>query len=76
MGVDVEERPVRLSEIFEAKEAFITSSIKGVLPVVMMDQQPIADGKVGTLSRELGAGFNALVGEYIMARAGRGMKHK
>lgn len=68
MGLTVEERPVQLDEVFEAKEAFMTSSIKKVLPVIMVDDKPIADGKVGEMTQKLSAGFEALVDEYVLAR--------
>lgn len=68
MGMSVEERPVQLQEVFEAKEAFMTSSIKGVLPVVMLDGKGIAGGQVGPLSRQLGRGFEELVADYLAAR--------
>ncbi len=68
MGITVEERPVKVSEIFAAKEAFITSSIKGVLPVTEMDGKAIGTGQIGALSKRLGAGFEALVESYVMAK--------
>jgi len=68
MGLSVEERMVELHEVFDAKEAFMTSSIKKVLPVIMVDDKPIADGKVGEMTQKLGARFEALVDEYVLAR--------
>lgn len=68
LGFTVEERPVRLEEVFEAQEAFMTSSIKGVLPVVSMDGKAIGSGQVGEISGQLGRGFEALVERYVMAK--------
>ncbi|MBX2870715.1 MAG: aminotransferase class IV [Saprospiraceae bacterium] len=68
LGLPVEERTVQLNEIFEAKEAFITSSIKGVLPVTYMDDKAIGTGQVGDISKQLGAAFEALVERYVMAK--------
>lgn len=68
MGLPVEERLVELHEVFDAKEAFMTSSIKKVLPVIMVDDKPIADGRVGEITQQLGARFKALVDEYVLAR--------
>ena len=68
MGLPVEERLVELHEVFDAKEAFMTSSIKKVLPVIMVDDKPIADGRVGEITQKLGARFKALVDEYVLAR--------
>lgn len=64
-GMEVMERTVTLAEIYQAKEAFITSSIKGVLPVAKIDDQVIGSGKPGPLSQELGIAFDALVEQYV-----------
>ena len=49
----VEERDVHLDEIRDAKEAFITSTTKGVVPVVRVDARPIGDGQPGEATRWL-----------------------
>ena len=43
----VEERDIGLDELYSAKEVFITSSTKNILPVVQVDGHRIADGKPG-----------------------------
>ena len=45
------ERPVTLEEIWNAKEAFITSTTKHVVPVVELDGRRIGDGVAGKVSR-------------------------
>jgi branched-chain amino acid aminotransferase len=49
----VEEREVRLEEIPRAKEAFITSTTKQVMPVTEMDGVQVGDGKIGPVVRWL-----------------------
>jgi branched-chain amino acid aminotransferase len=49
----VEERDVNINELWDAQEAFITSTTKRVLPVVRVDHQLISDGKPGKVSRDL-----------------------
>jgi len=49
----VEERPVSLEEIWTAREAFITSTTKHVLPVVQLDGRTIGEGKPGKVSEWL-----------------------
>lgn len=49
----VEERPLAFDEVRTAKEAFITSSTKRVMPVVRLDGITIGDGKPGPVSRHL-----------------------
>ena len=62
---EFEQRAVTLEELFTAKETFITSSTKGLMPVTRIDEYTIGDGKVGPVSRDLGARFNALVASII-----------
>ncbi len=50
---EVEIRPLLLSEIYEADEAFITSSTKRIMPVVTIDEVSIGDGKPGVISQDL-----------------------
>lgn len=47
-------RDVAIEELKNAKEAFITSSSKGVLPIVKIDDYLIYQGKTGRITRELG----------------------
>ena len=57
----VEERPLLLSELYDADEAFTTSSTKQVLPITQIGELTIADGHVGPKSKFLLARFNDLV---------------
>ena len=43
----------RMSELGKANEAFITSTTKGVLPVIQVGDQVIGDGKVGPVTKQL-----------------------
>jgi len=43
----VEERPLKLEELFRADEVFITGTNKGVVPVIQIDDQIIGQGKPG-----------------------------
>ena len=51
--IEVELRPIKLSELYEAEEVFITSTTKMVMPVVRIDDQKIGNGKVGEQTREM-----------------------
>lgn len=51
----VEEREVRLEEIHGAKEAFITSTTKHVMPVTEVDGVPVGNGRIGPVAKLLGA---------------------
>ena len=46
----VEERELTLEEAYQAKEAFITSTTKHILPVVQLDGRMIGDGQPGDVT--------------------------
>ena len=49
----VEEGPVTLADIYNAKEAFLTSTTKRVLPIVKIDDKIIGTGKPGKVTLSL-----------------------
>jgi D-alanine transaminase/branched-chain amino acid aminotransferase len=51
----VEQRTVMLEELRHAAEVFITSTTKGIVPIVAIDGAPVGAGKVGEVTRSLGA---------------------
>lgn len=53
MGITVKEQEVSLEALRKAKEAYLTSSIKGVLPVSFIDGQVVGNGKVSSLAKKL-----------------------
>ena len=61
----VELREATLEELYRAKEAFFTSSIKSVLPVVQVDEHLIGAGKPGKVTQQLQEKFQQLTQHYI-----------
>jgi branched-chain amino acid aminotransferase len=60
-------RPLRLAELTvadltSADEVFISSSLREVVPVVRVDDRPVAGGKPGPVTRALHAAFRARAG--------------
>lgn len=51
--IQVELRPVCLSNLHELQEAFITSSSRGVVPVVKIEDQVIGNGLPGSVTQKL-----------------------
>ncbi len=49
----VEEGSVTLSDVFDAREAFLTSTTKRIVPVVRVNDRVIGDGKPGQLTAHL-----------------------
>ncbi len=52
---------VTLEEAFGADEAFLTSTTRGVLPIVQLDGRLIGDGTVGPVTRELMAAWERVL---------------
>jgi D-alanine transaminase/branched-chain amino acid aminotransferase len=62
----IEERPVSLDDIRNAREAFITSTTKHIIPVLQIDGQPMGDGLPGKISRQLRQQLDALVSSIVL----------
>ena len=62
-GIEVEERELLPAELYEADEAFITSSIREVMPVVSVDGRPVGDGVPGPITRTLRKGYLQVVAD-------------
>lgn len=52
-GIKNEERPISDHELFAAKEVWMTSSMKEILPVVKVDHKQIGNGKPGKLFKKV-----------------------
>ncbi|MBK9014197.1 MAG: aminotransferase class IV family protein [Saprospiraceae bacterium] len=61
----IEERKPTLEELKSAKEAFITSSTRLLMPVVQVDDMTIGDGKPGSVTRHLLELMKAEVERYL-----------
>ena len=51
--VPVEERKIHVDTVPALKEAFLTSSSRGVVPIVQIDDHRIGDGEPGDITRTL-----------------------
>ncbi len=60
----VEERPIHKDEIRLFDEAFLTSSVKEVAPIVSIDSVRIGEGKPGSQTLRIMAMFRAYTAEY------------
>ena len=61
----VTQRALGLQELYKAKEVFLTSSAKKIMPVVCVDDLIIGDGKPGTVTRYLMKAFEELESAYL-----------
>jgi len=53
----VEERNIRVEELVEAKEIFLTATTKKIIPIVKLNGKIVADGKPGSITRKLYKNF-------------------
>ena len=63
----VEVRPLSIKETMTAREAFMTSSTKGVMPVRQVDFWRINKGIIGDTTKQLMELFRQHVEEYVGA---------
>ncbi|MEM6964031.1 MAG: aminotransferase class IV [Bacteroidota bacterium] len=61
----VVEKNISLKDLKEAKEAFLTSTTKGALPVVQVDDMKIEDGKVGGITQHIHQLLNNQAKQYV-----------
>ena len=57
-GMSIDHHALRLSQVEEIDEAFLTSSSRGIVPIVTIDRQRVGSGKVGEWTRKLIAVYN------------------
>jgi branched-chain amino acid aminotransferase len=60
VGVEVREQILRDDDLFNAEEAFLTSTTRELVPIVAVNQQPIGSGKPGATSCKLLKAFREL----------------
>jgi branched-chain amino acid aminotransferase len=66
-GIPIEDAHLVPADVLAADELFLTSSIRGVLPVVRVDDHVVGDGTPGPITREL-----MRLHEAFLARAASG----
>ncbi|MFH0847123.1 MAG: aminotransferase class IV [Chloroflexota bacterium] len=61
MGIKAVEQDIRLEELLQAEEAFLTSSLIEVMPLSELDGKMIGSGRPGTITRKLRQAYRELV---------------
>ncbi|MDE0527807.1 MAG: aminotransferase class IV [Truepera sp.] len=64
--LEVELRDVSLAELRSAREAFLTSTTKGALPICWVDDRPVGDGRPGPVTTQVARLFEAWLERYLM----------
>lgn len=70
-GLPVQERSLSEVELEQAEELFVTSTVKGILPLVRLDDRPVGEGRPGPRVRALLASFDEAVVRIRRLRASR-----
>jgi branched-chain amino acid aminotransferase len=60
LGVEFREQVLRDNDLFDADEAFLTSTTREVVPIVAVDKRVIGNGKLGPITRKLLKAFRDL----------------
>lgn len=61
LGLVAHETSIAPAQLRAADEVFLTSSIRGIMPVTRLDSAAVGDGKVGAVTRRLMAAYDAYI---------------
>ena len=61
LGIDAVEREIPEADLFQAEEAFLTTSVREIVPITSIDDKPVGSGKPGPVTRRLMAAYKELV---------------
>jgi branched-chain amino acid aminotransferase len=61
LGLAVVERTIHTDELRSADELFLTSSVRGVMPVTTLDGERVGDGSAGPITRRVIAAYDAVL---------------
>ena len=64
-GVEVRYRPLKLDQLPAVKEAFITSSSRGIVPVIQINETMVGQGRVGATTKRLMKAYQ----DYVLKHA-------
>jgi branched-chain amino acid aminotransferase len=59
--LNVKEQDISLTDVYQAKEAFITSTTKNIMPVIRVDGHRISDAKPGEVTQKLQKALHELI---------------
>jgi len=61
LGINTFEQDIRLDELFQTQEAFLTNSLMEIMPLTEIDGKPVGSGKPESVTRRLMANYKKLV---------------
>lgn len=60
-SIDDGDDPVRMNDVFNAEEVFLTNTLDGIIPVLSIDGKPIGNGEVGTVTKKIQEHYHHLM---------------
>lgn len=64
-GFRIVYRALKREQVPDLSEAFITSSSRGIVPVIQIDNMPVGDGRPGSMTKRLSKAYD----EYVIRHA-------
>lgn len=72
LGIEVGETRIMPDQLRAADEVFLTSSVRGIMPVTRLDGAVVGDGTAGPLTRRLHQAYQAYVARAAASAPARG----
>jgi len=63
MNLEARQGPLTVHDVLDADECFLTNTIMGIMPVIRVERQDIAEGKVGPVTKRVREAYGKLVQE-------------
>lgn len=67
-GLSVAQQTVTLASLADIEEAFLTSSIAEVVPIVRIDDNPVGSGQAGPITRRVQRLYQSFVAQQLLRR--------
>jgi len=64
MDLEIRYRPLHRDQIPALEEAFLTSSSRGIVPIIQIDQFQVGEGIPGTITKQLMEAYNVYVARH------------
>src|SRR5262249_36069775 len=64
-GIPMTEARISETELFELDELFLTGTTIQVVPIVILDDKPVGQGKVGPVVKQVQEAFNQSVKDWL-----------